>query len=170
MFNDVPNTFSLSKKKVGYLQIDCLGPYFHKLVSEDAQKNSFVICYDETTNSEGIKELQILIRFWSEILNEIVFCHLQTFFLGHTTAVILKDCIFNALKNSNLSLCKMLMLSCDEPNVNKSVIRQVNEAVKKENTDGIGLIDIGTCNLHIIHNSFKKALDAFGFDIGSFLI
>jgi len=51
------DTFSFSKKKIEYLQIDSLFGSFCKLVSEDAQKDSFVVCYDKITNSKGMKKL-----------------------------------------------------------------------------------------------------------------
>jgi len=32
------------------------------------------------------------------------------------------------------------------------------------------VIDLETCNLYIIHNSFQKALDSFGCDVDFFFI
>ena len=46
----------------------------------------------------------------------------------------------------------MLMLSRDNPNVNETVEKIINDAMKKVNAE---LLNIGTCNLHVIHNEFK---------------
>lgn len=60
----------------------------------------------------------------------------------------------------NNSASKFLMLGMNGPNTNKAVFRMLNEEIKtirgKYNIDG--LLDLGSCNLHIIHNTFLKGL------------
>lgn len=74
-----------------------------------------------------------------------------------------------AVDNAGLPLQNMLMLSSDGPNVNKKVLRLVNEAVKVCRS-GKSLIDIGTCNIHIMHNAFMKGLQAHGQIISDVII
>ena len=33
-----------------------------------------------------------------------------------------------------------------------------------------GLVDIGTCNLHVYHNGFQKGLQTFGFNVSELVI
>lgn len=73
-----------------------------------------------------------------------------------------------ALKNGNIPIEKLLMLGSDGPNVNKKVFRLVNENVKI--IRGKSLINIGTCNIHIIHNSFLKGLECMGTRVSDFVI
>jgi hypothetical protein len=54
----------------------------------------------------------------------------------------------------------MLCLSSDGLHVNKSVANQVNSALNS--SDLPVLVDIGSCNLHVVHNAFGKGLQAFG--------
>ena len=68
----------------------------------------------------------------------------------------LKENIVKALSKDFLLLVKMLHVGCDGPNVNRSLKRQLNDSV----VDHAGklLIDIGSCNIHILHNGFHAGL------------
>ena len=97
-----------------------------------------MIEFDETTNSESKKELQIRICFQSEKMNQVVERHLKTCFLGHATAEDLKSEILNAIDGSSLSLSKLLTLSSDSQNVNKKPFRLMDsEKHNVTNCDGL---------------------------------
>ncbi len=49
------------------------------------------------------------------------------------------------------------MLSRDNPNVNKTIGKMINHSMKKVNTE---LLNIGTCNLRVLHNGFKAGLNS----------
>ncbi|KAK3908324.1 Scarecrow-like protein 28 [Frankliniella fusca] len=88
----LPNGMTLGRAEAGYLLTDALGPYFRDLMLQDARKAvSFSVCYDETTNAKHRKELQIGFRYWSEKTGEIIFKHLETFFIGIATGEVLKS-------------------------------------------------------------------------------
>lgn len=103
-----PKPFSLSSTKLSYLITEALGPYFKDIMIKDVQKSFYSILFDETTNSENEKELQICIRYWSEKEKEITVKHLETFVLGLATGEILSGHILKALSNANLPLINML--------------------------------------------------------------
>ena len=46
-----------------------------------------------------------------------------------------------------------------DQNVNKAIFRAVKMSLKGAGNPG--MINIGTCNLHVVHNSFCKALEAY---------
>ncbi|KAF2901839.1 hypothetical protein ILUMI_04350 [Ignelater luminosus] len=94
--------------------------------------------------------------------------HLESFFIGHATAEILSDHILKSINNSGLTLNKLLMLSADGPNVNKKVFRLINEKVKEVRNKE--LIDIGSCNIHVMHNAFRKGLQKVGNECAEFVI
>lgn len=121
--NSVPQHFSLSQKKMRYLVTDALAPFFKgELIDEFSQSRTFYsIIYDETTNSTGAKELQVLIRFYSNKYSAIITRHLETFFIGTATAEVILEKICTAVDNANIPYCNMLMLGSDGPNVNKKV-------------------------------------------------
>ena len=60
----------------------------------------------------------------------------------------------------------MITVGRDGPNVNKTVLRILNEAVKAER--GSPLLDIGSCNLHIFHNACQAGLEEFGSRVETF--
>lgn len=52
------------------------------------------------------------------------------------------------------------MLDSDGSNVNNKVFRLINDRINT--IRGIGLVKIGTCNIHILHNVFLKGLEKLG--------
>lgn len=56
-----------------------------------------------------------------------------------------------------------MALCSDSPNVTKAIWRNTNESLVEANQPA--LVDISTCNLHVIHNSFGKGVDVYGRDV-----
>lgn len=162
MFPEEAANFTMSSSKVSYLISEATGPYFHdRMISEIQQSNGyFTVMYDETTNEQNNKQLEIYVRYWSEDKNEAVSHHLRTYLMGHATSDDLMKKIIGAIENSKLKLSGLLMLGSDGPNVNKAVWRKVD----KQMTDAydFGLIDTDTCILHKFHNAFSKGMQEFG--------
>ena len=67
--------------------------------------------------------------------------------------------IINALPREGLSLQRMLMLSSDGPNVNISLKKMLNLAVKE--CGGKSLVEIGSCNLHSKCGEWRSDTIAF---------
>lgn len=129
MFPGIPETFSLGRTKSTYILTHALGPYFREQMVSDMDIPYYSLQYDETTNHENVKELQVLIKFWSKSESRVVVCHLETFFLGKATAEVLREKIKAAVNNINLSLSHIVMLASDGPNVNKAVFRSLSNEV-----------------------------------------
>lgn len=158
--NSVPDDFSLSRTKFRYFVADALGPYFRDHLTNDLSGAYYTLIYDETTNAGGRKELQIFVRYWSNNCNRVISQHLQTFFIGQATAKDIQEKLNEALDNANLSRQMLLMLGSDGPNVNKKVARLINDeviAVRQKS-----LVEMGTCNIHIVHNAYVKGLSHLG--------
>ena len=56
----------------------------------------------------------------------------------------------------------MATLIQDGPNVNKVIFRKMNERITQDYPDVMGLIDLGSCSIHIIHDVFGKELEQYG--------
>lgn len=78
----IPSNFSLARNKLSYLITEALGPYFYNQVIEDVKDSFYSIEYDETTNAENQKELQLMIRYWSESKEKINVKPLKLCLLG----------------------------------------------------------------------------------------
>ena len=58
-----------------------------------------------------------------------------------------------------------LALIRDGPNVNKTIFRKVNERISQDHSNFSGLVDLGSCTIHMVHNAFAEALEQYGKDI-----
>ena len=162
MFPGEAENFTMSSSKVSYLISEATGPYFHDKMIDDINKSDayFTVMYDETTNDQNKKQMEIYVRYWSEEKGEVVSHHLRTYLIGHAATGDLEERIIGAIEESKLKLSRLLMLGSDGPNVNKAVWRKIDQQM----TDAykIRLIDTDTCVLHKFHNSFSKGLKEFG--------
>lgn len=160
--------FTLNPTKASYLISDALAPYFRELFLKDLQSAYYSLEFDETTNSAGFKELQTRVRFWPTSKSKVLSHHLETFFLGHAKATDIVSHLLKAIDNAGLPLANILMLSSDGPNVNKAVFKLMNEEVKTVREKG--LINVGFCNIHMLHNAFLKGMCVFGSNASDLVI
>ena len=58
-------------------------------------------------------------------------------------------------------------MSMDGPNVNLKFYKEFSRLYKEENCHC--LIDIGTCGLHTVHNSFRTGVEATGWNVKNVL-
>ena len=69
------------------------------------------------------------------------------------------------MQNDRIPVDKMITLVQDGPNVNKTIFWHMNELILQDHPEFPGLIDLGSCTIHIIHNAFGKGIDQYGKDI-----
>jgi len=74
----------------------------------------------------------------------------------------------SSIEQNQLKLEKQITLGSDGPNVNKNVWNKFNGEKKK--MMGKGMLNIDTCNIHIIQNAFLKGLHVFGVESSDFVI
>ena len=79
---------------------------------------------------------------------------------GHAEGAKVAAAMVEQLEGDGVNPSYILTLSSDGPNVNKTIFRAVNKSLKESGNPG--MINVGTCNLHVVHNSFCKALEAYG--------
>ncbi|XP_054722965.1 uncharacterized protein LOC129232887 [Uloborus diversus] len=161
MFTDskIAKDFTCSRTKASYLISDGLGPYFKdQLLNEIRSSGSYYsIIVDETPLPEKrLQQMDVFVRFYSNISERVIAQHLQSFHIGHGTADVMFQCVrevFDQLPNE-----KLLCFFSDGPNVMKSLVAKVKAQIPQ-------ILDVSTCNLHKVHNSFSKALTVFGGDV-----
>ena len=131
------------------------GPYFQKQLIYDvnSSKNPVTLHYDETTTS-GIKQMDLHFRFWSEEQNEVVRHFYTALMFGHAEGAKVAATMVDKLEEDKVNLTSILTLSSDGPNVNKTIFRAVNTSLKGAGNPG--MINNGTCNHHVVQNSFCK--------------
>ncbi|CAF2855769.1 unnamed protein product [Rotaria sp. Silwood2] len=135
-----------------------IGPYFHRdLIKQLKRCEKFVLCFDEQTNVQNKKQLDLLIKFWSYGEGLVVTRYYKSVMLGHTQAHVLQDAIINSFKTDGINLKRLLMLERDNPFVNISLENLIDEEMKKIES---GLLLLGSGNLHSVHNGFKTGISS----------
>ena len=163
MFPDsiISDHFSMSRTKVSYLISDRLGPYYRKELCENICKApGYVIQYDETSNSQVRKEMDVLVRYWLEA--KVVVQFLNAIMFGHAKGDTVSKAILDALQEAGyqVPLSKLLNLGSDGPNANKTIWSNINEELKVLGL--LGLLPFISCNMHVVHNSFREGLKVYG--------
>ena len=115
---------------------------------------------DETTNAQSKKQMDILLRYYSEVHGEVKVRVLKVVMFGHAFAKTVADEIWKTLQQSGLSSRFLLSLFPDGPNVNKLIKQSINN--KLEEQFKRQLVDTGSCQIHVAHNSFRKGIEAYG--------
>lgn len=72
------------------------------------------------------------------------------------------------MSNENLSFSNLLMIGSDGPNVNKAVLKKMDQEILKFRKKS--LINIGTCNIHTTHNAFRKSMKELGENASDFIV
>jgi hypothetical protein len=73
--------------------------------------------------------------------------------------------MYEKMVSDGLPVEKLATLVRDGPNVNKTIFWKMNEAIAKDHPEFSGLVDLGSCNIHIIHNAFGKGLEQYGKEV-----
>ena len=66
---------------------------------------------------------------------------------------------------NNIPVDKLITLVRDGPNANKAIMRKIEQTMKDEHPEFKGFVDLWSCVVHVVHNSFVKGLDMYGKDI-----
>lgn len=173
MFPDstIAKQFKLGYSKVAYLVSYGLAPYFlSKLMDRIKTCEDYVICFDEAFNKVIHKgQMDLVIRFWDEGLQQVSTRYLSSVFLGRSTADDLLEKFFEGL--SMLPFSNLLQVSMDGPNVNHCFLRKLMGKFENDatNSNEKKLVDLGTCGLHVVHGSFKHGLQTVKWDINNLL-
>ncbi|CAM1296488.1 QTRT1 (predicted) [Pycnogonum litorale] len=150
--------FSLGRSKVSYTISDGLGPYFLQLLCKSVRddKNPFTLQFDETVTAQNQKQLDLMLRVWSENKGEVITRFLKALMFGHAKGKDVSEAILSTMNELGLNKEQFLSVGSDDPNVNKTIWRHLDEHLKSLQLPG--LVDFMPCNVHVVHNGFKHAL------------
>jgi hypothetical protein len=155
MFPDsiVATQFTFGETKSMYTVVFGLAPFFKSLLEKKIKGKPYVLMFDESPNKKmQSKQLDILIRFWDG--DNVRSRYYDSTFLGHGTAQDLMEHLSPAIQN--LGVSNLVQLSMDGPNVNWALWEKVQRSLHDE--AGRNLVNIGSCGLHILHNSFRAGM------------
>ena len=157
--------FACGERKAAYLATFGIAPHFLSLLKWKVRDQSeYVLLFDESLNSEmQSKQLDVLVRYWNA--DKVESRYFTSYFLGHADAEAVHDKFESVC--GDLGYEKLAQLSMDGPNVNWKVFRLMQEDVEKQS--GKKLLNIGSCGLHVIHNSFRDGCSAAEWEVETFL-
>ena len=112
---------------------------FQEMVPWDVSANFTTLQYDETGNSQGHKQCDVLVHSWSEEKNEISVRFLKTLFFGHVKGYDVAKKIVDMLEETGfqLPLSGLISLSSDWPNVNKTIWSVINIVLLDQGLPGL---------------------------------
>ena len=103
-------------------------------------------------------EMDICLWFWNEEYNQVEDRYWDSKILGHTTHQHLLDPVHEGFRIFDMA--KIVQVLLDGPNVNLKYLEKLKEQTNKLGSPG--LIDLGSCNLHIVYAAFKFSAEASG--------
>lgn len=156
--NDLSN-FSLGRTKLGYTKTAIADWFWEEIVLHDLDSCFFTLMFDDTTNAQNKKELQLVLKYWSPQLKRVNYIHLRTAFLSSGKAFPAVEQIKAALRENNLQSTMLVQLGSDGPNVTKAVKTSINKWLTDEGY--ADLFDLGSCHAHNLHNALKKGCENF---------
>ena len=144
-----------------------MAPYFMYQMLADLRNSDLPFCvhFDETTTTQVKKQMDLTVRYWSPTHNEVWVRFYTSLFFGHAEGVKVATAMYNKMQDDGIQVDKMLTLIWDGPNVNKTIFQKMNELISGDHPEFKGLIDLGSCTLHAIHNAFGKGIEQYGKDI-----
>ena len=143
----------LSRTKTAYVTNHGFYPYYKNILQVAASKSPYIaVSYDESLNDALQKgQMDFIIRYWDEDSSQVRSRYWNSQFLGHAIADDLLEHFDLGLDSIDQS--KLLHVSMDGPNVNLLLMKKLN--ARRSDQELKKLIDIGVCNLHVVHNAFK---------------
>ena len=158
--------FSLGRNKASYCISDGLSPVMLSSLCQDVDSDTgFTILFDETTTAQNKKQMDLLLRYWSEQADEVLTSYLTSLKFGRCEHDELRDKFIDLINDpqfKDLPWNKFFNLSSDGPNINLALYRVLNDSLKK--TGHLGLLPFINCCLHTVHNGFHKGILVFGQD------
>ena len=167
----IADGMTLSRTKMSYLLADGLGPVYRGEMIQDLKKSGhFTLHYDETTQAQVKKQMDMHIRYWSTTHNEVWCRFYKALFFGHAEGVKVANAIFSSLKEDKIGMNKLVTLGSDGPNVNKTIWRELQSKIRGLEPNFRNFVDVGTCNIHVMHNGFAKGLEKYGQEMEQLIV
>ena len=169
MFPDskIETNFSLSHTSSSYTIGEGMSPYFTRVLLDDLiqSKLPFCIHFDETRTTQVKKQMNLDLHYWSTKHQKVWSMFYTSLFFGHAEGDKVAEKMYDSMLVAGLPMNKLATLIRDGPNVNKTIFRKVNKRISEDHPNFPGLVDLGSCTIHMVHNAFGKALEQYGKDI-----
>ena len=146
--------FGQKRTKTSYMIKCAIAPHFEEcLLKEIAKSPWIVIIFDESLNkATQTCQMDVLVRFWDTLRNRVVTRYFTSEFMGHSTANDLLTHLLHAIEKIDAAV--VFQVGMDGPSVNWKFFEKFLS--HRLSQDLSGLIDFGSCSLHIVHGAFQS--------------
>ena len=165
--SEIAKGVKMSCTKVSYVISHGLGPYFLQKTVDDILNTQELTLHFTLMKQQHCKSRNSL-RYYSDNHNEVRVRFLKVAVFGHAYAESVANELCETLQKFSLPLEYLLLLSSDGPNVNKAIKTNINSKLKANYQRE--LVDTGPCQLHVVHNSFRKGVEGYGSDVENLCI
>ena len=165
--SDVAKQYQMKASKCKYLITYGIAPYVEQKLLEEVKKAEvYAAIFDESLNTAmQAKQMDVLVRFWSECDGQVKTRYLGSAFMGRATADDLVNNFESTL--SKLGMLNLVQVSMDGPNVNWSFYDKLSERRKDEQLNT--LVGTGSCSLHSVHGALQTGVQAADWEVAPFL-
>ena len=125
-------------------------------MTEDIHGKSFSFQFGEVSTQQVKKQYDGYILFYSSTHKKIVTEYRGSLFVGHCTSDDLVNHFFEFMDKLKLNLSLLLVLGMNGPSVNRSFVKKLK--ARLEENYATQILDIRTCSLHIVNNTFLEGL------------
>ena len=109
--------------------------------------------------------MDIHVRYWNEDENKVTVQYWTSLFLSHTRCDDIVAAFHNGL--NELEETNKIQISMDGPNTNLKLLSEVQNERQKNKLSSH--INIGSCNLHLIHGAFKTSSEKSSWNLHKIL-
>ena len=160
MFPDsnIAKQYQMGPDKLKYIVNWGLAPYFKDLLIEDISKAKYLsVGFDESLNKITQScQMDLMVRYWDVNNSKVQVRYWDSTFLGHSAANDLLQHFNDSVESINPS--KIIHVSMDGPTVNHKFYKGLEDHREREELPK--MINIGSCNLHIVHGAFKSGFES----------
>ena len=82
----------------------------------------------------------------------------KSLFFDHAEGEDVAEAMRKQMRHDDVPMDKVITLRSDGLSVNKTIWTQMEIRLKVEKLNYLGLVDVGTCNIHMMHNVIAKGL------------
>lgn len=154
----IPPRMQLGSTKIAYLLTEALYPHLRETILTDVRNAKWFALHLDESN-KGAKYLGIVVRYLPKDSFDVRVVCLGLPSLQCTSAEDISDCISEMVNECRLDKANCLAVMSDNCNVMRGAKSGVVVRLKKEHGFS-GLVDVGGCSLHHIHNVAKHACES----------
>lgn len=168
MFHDskIASNYRMSYTKCQYVVEFALKTFILQNLCDDFRDTAFTFKFDESTTVQVKKQYDGHIQYYSKRFERVINHFCGSMFVGHCTSEQLRNHFFEFGAKLNWKINYLLHLGMDGPYVNKKFQEELIAELK--GVHGKTILDVSTCSLHPVHNSFEKGLTKIAFDYDKF--